>query len=446
MESTIEKKKKKKKGKKIVVGNSLRLNNTANNQVIDNKAFHKGDYTIPRKPKNPASNSNTSKQKKKTINNTNNNHARANTNTNTSRQFVKKKTGHVLARLHKDVAIGKVRAALKSESELPDRFKNAFKGRSLEVNESREFVILKGEYVPYPVKKMLEKNNLKGWLEWLQGLQGWIIDTDKSHFVEKFRDLHEVYDVKVRMLMKEVTTEKTKSLLRLLKYKDPLTLKEGGNGTKQSTTQETLWKKPKETDSLDAAVGMIRPFLEVIKYFCTDPRDKWTSLPWLVLTPGQCRSRIDRITNLVKTLMRNSEWGPDVPVVSINRHCRSSSFILLLFSNFHHVILPSYSQHWAAHPPRNSYPLAVITPEIMTELVVGVANILSLLFFEESNIMKNLKDVDCLLTASMKGPPKRYGRNSKKTNPSRNCKTKTTREGPSVDDVVIDLTGLSIND
>lgn len=406
MGSNSEKKKSKNaKGTKIVAGSSLGIPNSDNNQEVSGKAFQNGDYTIPRKPKKVAPLTNNVRYS--------NDENRAKIKSRSKNHIVQTK---VLARLDKNVDMGAVRLALKSEDKLPEKFRDATRRVTLELNDRREFIVTKGVCFNDRLNKLLEKNHLKGWLEWLQGRRGWAIDTDKSPFVQYYRNLHEVYDVKVRALMKEVS-EDTKRVLRLLYYNE---------------NQQTLWKKASKTQSLHNAVGMIRPFLEVVKFFCTDPWEKWTTLPWLMpaVPLHQCKWRIERITFIVKRLMRNSDWGPDNPV------------------------------HWAAHPKRNSYPLTVVTSQMMTELVVGIANILGLLFLEEKfYLLKDLKDVDWLLSSSLwtrqgeatvatKAPSKSL--NSKRPPSCRNSKKKSTgfgsRKPTSVDDVVIDMTGLSIND
>ena len=332
----------------------------------------------------------------------------------------------VLARLGKDLDISTVRLALDCNSKLPEKFKIAFSGTSLVLNSRREFTVVIKERTKmfrFQEKQMLQKNHLKGWLEWLQGRRGWVIDTNKSPYVQYYRDLHEVYDVKVRTLMKHVN-EDAKKALRLLYYNE---------------NQQTLWKKASKTQSLHNAVGMIRPFLEVVKFFCTDSWEKWVSLPWLIpsLTLKQCKWRIERVTFHVQKLMHNSDWGPDSPV------------------------------HWAAHPKLNSYPLTMVTSEMMTELVVGVANILSLLFLEKHDtkmgMSMNLKDVDDLLASPLWSSTAKLELNSgfslskkesfgdsntKNSISSNNSKKMLTRSDSSkhhsIDDVVIDLTGLSI--
>mmetsp|Transcript_20194 Transcript_20194/g.50247 ORF Transcript_20194/g.50247 Transcript_20194/m.50247 type:complete len:414 (-) Transcript_20194:157-1398(-) len=391
---------KKKKGKKIVAGNSLGVTSTENNQGVNNTSWQKGNYEIPRKPNLAVTPEKHGKSRWGKTKNGNN-------------QFVKKRTDtrkfEVLATLPQEVKnVDAVRAALKSKSELPEKFRSAICDTTLELNEFRDFVIPRGSSCHFSyMKNVLQKCGKLGFLEWLQGWKGWIVETDKSPYLRYYRELHKVYDVKVRALMRKVDKD-TKQKLRLLYYKDPLTLKNGRNGTQQGTNQQTLWKKVDEAQSLDAGVGMIRPFLEVVRYFCTDPREKWTSLPWLMpaISVEESRDRIFRISRIVFRLMRNSDWGPDTPV------------------------------HWAAHPARNGYPLTVVTSETMTELVVGITNILSLLFLSKLITVSNLDQVDKMLSSPVW--QKKAVRSS-----NRNPRAPSS---DSVDDVVIDLTGLSIND
>lgn len=214
-----------------------------------------------------------------------------------------------------------------------------------------------------------------------------------------------------------------KSCLAVLYYKtDPVTSENSGscNGTRNGTRQntQTLWKKASEQESLQEAVGKIRPFLEVLLYCCTDPEEQWTSLPWLELaiSRGESQNRLFRIFTLVKTLMRSSEWGPDAPV------------------------------HWAAHPSLNHYPRSTITAELMTELVVGLANILIYLFLCHPVTVNNLEGVKkCLPKFKTLG----VGTNAKKPSPKGldAARPPTTTKGvPSMDPLVINLSGLSIKD
>lgn len=306
------------------------------------------------------------KDKKKKSNTRNNNTNKAE-NTSAKAKNSQNAKPRVLAKLDESVDITEVRKALDSKSNprLPEKVNAVLRENSLELNEKREFLI-SGKYVQLRVKQIFQRSNIRGWLQWMQGTQGWTIeeDLDKNRFVGYFRKLHEVYSHKVLALLKEVK-DKTKSVLRLLYYHDPLIVKE--DHIRRVESQQTLWKKANKTESLGAAVAKIRPFLDVTKYFCSNPRNKSMILPWLGLNEGQCQTRIADVTQLVKTLMRTSDWGPDAPV------------------------------HWAAHANNNEYPLALITPDLMTELVVTLANILCLLFFKEENLkMRDLNDVDKL--------------------------------------------------
>lgn len=435
---------KKKKGKKIVAGDSLGVTSTENDQNISNKSLQKGDYKVPRKQNQavtPEKNRKSSNGEKQASSKKPQPKGKTNNGNN---KLVKKRTDthkfEILATLPKKVNADAVREALKSKSQLPAKFRSALGDTTLELNEFRDFVVPRGSQRQFSnVKKVLQKSGKLGFLDWLQGREGWIVKTEKSPYLRYYRELHKVYDVKVRALLRNVDKD-TKQKLRLLYYKDPLTLENESNGTQQSTNQQTLWKKVDEAQSLDAGVGMIRPFLEVVRYFCTDPREKWTSLPWLMpsISMEESRDRIRLISSIVFKLMRNSDWGPDTPV------------------------------HWAAHPPRNSYPLTVVTSETMTELVVGVANILSLLFLYKAINVSNLEQVDTMLssplwheggnsatsatTSTKKGSPKGFNKkkptsskNSKKAARSSNRKSRAP-SSDSVDDIVIDLTGLSIND
>jgi len=414
-----KKKKKKKKGEKIVVGSRIGITNTANDQGNRITTSRSGEYKIPRKPERavpppPANNPNDRTGKN---------------NANHKKSRLKARTT-VVARLQKDADPKAIRAALNSK--MPEKLKGALGAASLELNDKREFVIRKeaGTYANWDyVRKILQKNGLPGWLEWLQGRRGWVINCEKSPYLDYHRILHEAYSVKMRALLKEADADHKKSLVVLYFKQDPLTQENGGaplNGTRQNT--QTLWKKVSEKESLQDAVGKIRPFLEVLRYFCTDPNDKWTSLPWLMptITVLECRKRLDRISNLVSTLMRSSNGGPDVPV------------------------------HWAAHPALNHYPRSLVTPAIMTELIVGVANILSYLFLPYPITVSNLDGVGKLLPkfsswsgAAQGGEKPSSSRSFKKTTAMRSANHYHLPPPPSsnpVEPVIIDLTGLSIAD
>ena len=96
---------------------------------------------------------------------------------------------------------------------------------------------------------MLKKNDLPGWVEWLQGRRGWTMapGTQKQPYLNYHRSLHEAYTAVMKPLLKN-SSSNLKKLLVVLYYKqDPLTQENGGvsiNGTRQST--QTLWKKASE--------------------------------------------------------------------------------------------------------------------------------------------------------------------------------------------------------
>ena len=264
-------------------------------------------------------------------------------------------------------------AAFASRDTLPSRLQSALGGASIELDNYGNVIILKQNTINNysAVKMMLRKNKMQGFLEWIQGRRGWTLATEKSPYLEYHRDLHEAYSISLRTLMKN--HDDLRSYLVVLFYKqEPLTHENACDGhttpkSRQST--QTLWKKVGKGESLQDAVGKLRPFLEVLRYFCTDTKERWTSIPWLVpiISQKACQKRLDRISRLVSTLMRTSENGPDVPV------------------------------HWAAHPPLNHYPRSTVTSATMTELVIGVANILSNLFLQQPIFVSTLADVDRLL-------------------------------------------------
>ena len=215
----------------------------------------------------------------------------------------------------------------------------------------------------------------------LQGRRGWILTADKQPFLDYHRRLHEAYTAKMLSLMRRADPD-LKSVLAVLYYKrGPVP------GARQNT--QTLWKKASPSESLQDAVGNLRPFLEVVRYFGADPRDRWETLPWLepAVPRGACRARLGAVRGLVAALLRSSDWGPDAPV------------------------------NWAAHPALNHWPRSVVTDATMVELVVGMANILSLLFLPHKATASDLKGVDEMLSqfsageggtpaAARKDPPK----------------------------------------
>jgi hypothetical protein len=432
--------KKKKKGKKIVVGygigiTSATIDQGSRNNASQSRSWKKGQRKPDRAVPPPNNANGVTGNKKTAMSHTfKNNEARTHPN-NSNRN-----AGHtVLAKLQNQklqnrAELDAIRAALKSTSTLPDKLKKALGAASLELNHHGEFVIQKeaGTYLHKygNLKQMLQKNHLEGWLEWLQGRRGWILATDKYPYLDYHRDLHEAYTVKMRALLKQANPSLKKTLAVLYYKEDALTQQNGGNGSRQNT--QTLWKKVSKQESLQDAVGKIRPFLEVIRYFCTDPEDKWTSMPWLLpaIKPRECHKRLDRISRLVFNLMRSSDRGPDGPV------------------------------HWAAHPALNHYPRSVVTPSIMKELVVGIANILSQLFLPYPTSVVNLDGVDKMLphfSSSSVGDGSQGGGgdaaiaaatkkgSTKKPLGSKSSK-KATSSSDLVEPLVIDLTGLSIHD
>ena len=208
----------------------------------------------------------------------------------------------------------------------------------------------------------------------LQGRRGWILAADKQPFLDYHRRLHEAYTARMLSLMRRADPD-LKSVLAVLYYKrDPRALDGAAGGappaagTRRNT--QTLWKKAAPSASLQDAVGHLRPFLEVVRYFCDDPRDRWEVLPWLApAAPRDAgRARLAAVRELVRALLRSSDGGPDAPV------------------------------HWAAHPALNHWPRSVVTDATMAELVVGTANILSHLFLPRPSTASDLAGVDALLS------------------------------------------------
>jgi len=407
-----------KKAKQVPHGNKTNEGHFKNNSSGGNKEGNKNKKPSPNTNKaNESYPKNYSNYGKKEGNKNINPGPHAN-KTNDSNTNHRKGNNNVMTRIVANVDANAVREALCSPDQLPEKLRSALGSATLELNNRCELVVHKrdaGDWVNYnALRRMLQKNALPGWLEWLQGRRGWTLDTDKFPYLNYHRDLHEAYTTVMRALLKRADPDLRRYLVVLYYKPDPLTQENGGcpiNGTRQNT--QTLWKKVSEKESLQDAVGKLRPFLEVLRYFCTDPKEKWTTLPWLmpIVTREESQKRLARILELVKTLMRSSEWGPDVPV------------------------------HWAAHPPLNHYPRSTITSDTMTELVVGTTNILSNLFLRYPITVDNLHGVDKILpkfsswldgSSSIRGEAK--------------PKTTTTRTANEVEPLVIDLTGLSISD
>jgi hypothetical protein len=286
---------------------------------------------------------------------------------------INKCNGNVVTVIQNNSNLEAIRAAFASRDTLPSRLQSALGGASIELDNYGNIKITRQNTVNnyFAVKMMLRKNAMQGFLEWIQGRRGWTLATDKSPYLEYHRDLHEAYSISLRTLMKNHND--LRSYLVVLYYKqEPLTHEnacDGDTAPKSRQNTQTLWKKVGKGESLQDAVGKLRPFLEVLRYFCTDPKERWTSIPWLVpiISQKACQQRLDRISRLVSTLMRTSDNGPDVPI------------------------------HWAAHPPLNHYPRSTVTSTTMTELVIGVANILSNLFLQQPIFVSTLADVNRLL-------------------------------------------------
>lgn len=350
--TTGEKKKKGKKGTKITPGKDIikDIKDQKDSSFIEKKKEH--SFFIEKKKENSFF-----IEKKKVPKN----------------NVINKCNGNVVTTIQNNSNLEAISAAFSTQDNLPSRLQSALGGASIELDNNGNIKILRQDTVDNysAVKMMLRKNAMQGWLEWLQGRRGWTLATDKSPYLEYHRDLHEAYSISLRTLMKNHND--LRSYLVVLYYKqEPLTHENACDGDKTPKSRQntqTLWKKVGKGESLQDAVGKLRPFLEVLRYFCTDPKERWTSIPWLVpiISHKACQKRLDRISRLVSTLMRTSENGPDVPI------------------------------HWAAHPPLNHYPRSTVTSTTMTELVIGVANILSNLFLQQPIFVSTLADVDRLL-------------------------------------------------
>ena len=157
-------------------------------------------------------------------------------------------------------------------------------------------------------------------------------------------------------LLKKVDSDLQKQL-DVLYYKPGLPTQENGDCPPKRVRQykQTLWKKVSKRQSLQDFLLNLRPCLEVVRLFCTDPKKKGVTISWLMpmITQQESNKRLNRISKLVLNLMRSSNDGPDVPV------------------------------HWAARAPSKAFPHSVVTSETMDELVVGVTTILSNLFLRD---------------------------------------------------------------
>jgi len=423
-------KKKKKKPTKIIIGKGIDHGNTKTNKIESNKPAN-GERKLPTKEipteavsRFPNNNQNYRTDKKNNkYYNENIKNTKVNTNHNkTNGSYSNQHNGNSsVVRIHLVVAgADAIREALNDSNILPGKLRNALGTATLELNNRCEFVVHKKEYddrVNYNhLRRILQKNAFPGFLEWLWGRRGWTIATPKMPYIKYHRDLHEAYTAVMKSFLKKVDPDLKRRLI-VLKYKlDPVTQENGGcplKGKRQST--QTLWKKVSEAESLQDAVGNIRPFLEVLLYFCTDPKEKWTTLPWLmpIISQEEGMKRLKHISELVFTLMRSSDWGPDVPV------------------------------HWAAHPPLNSYPRSVVTSTTMNELVIGVTNILSNLFLRYPIIVDSLNGVNKIL-------PKFHSELSDSSDGNGVTKSKSStikrRHVDPADQLAINLTMIHISD
>ena len=424
-------KKMKKKPTKIIVGKGIDHGNTKTYKIESKKPAN-GERKLPTReiPTEAVSCFSNNNQNYRIEKKSNNYYderiksTQANTNqnkTNGSYSYYQRNgNSSVVRNIHVVAGADDICEALNNSYELPGKLRNALGTATLELNNRREFVVHKKEYSDrvnyYHLKRILQKHAFPGFSEWLRGRRGWTIATPKTPYIKYHRNLHEAHTAVMKSFLEKVDDDLKRRLV-VLKYKlDPETQENGGRplkGKRQST--QTLWKKVSEAESLQDAVGNIRPFLEVVRYFCTDPKEKWTTLPWLmpIITQEECMKRLNRISELVFTLMRSSDWGPDVPV------------------------------HWAAHPPLNSYPRSVITSTTMNELVIGVTNILSNLFLRYPITVDSLNGVDKIL-------PKFHSRSGDSSDGNGVTKSKSSRtkgrHADSADHLVIDLTKLHISD
>lgn len=255
-----------------------------------------------------------------------------------------------------------------SSSTLPSAFARTLEGGSVQLEASGRFVV-KGNVASMPrLTETLKRSDREGWYEWLKGGWGWALSptlttTDKKDYINYHRKLHEVYESQMTLLRKKhANGTEMSNACNALYYKFTPT------ETQQRQNTERLWAKALDKGNLQTAVAKVRPLLEVIKFL----KRQWVNVPWLINCKENERSRRwKRVTYHAHTLLRSSDYGPDVPV------------------------------HWAAHPPRNSYPRSVVTHETMSELVISLATILGNLFFDSVKPLVTLDDVDAFLSPAL---------------------------------------------
>lgn len=255
---------------------------------------------------------------------------------------------------------------LSSPEMLPEKFRRALLPGTASVTDSR-MVVLEGNVdSPHKLEMFFKKSAVPGWIDWLSGKSGWTMaekKPDKSRFVPYHRSLHMLYEKELRNLRKKYKSGSSmRSHLDIIYYKFPVSLR---------VTTELLWTRVSDGGSLQDAVAKLRPFLEVLRFCSRNRESNWKKeVPWLEhLSCSERQRRLRNISEIVYRLLRSSESGPDAPV------------------------------HWAAHPPLNDYPLAVVSNETMTELVVSLANIMGNLFLTSFNKpLQTLADVDAFLS------------------------------------------------
>lgn len=180
------------------------------------------------------------------------------------------------------------------------------------------------------VREILNKRHYPGFVEWMAGGCGWRVECAQR------------LQIRVVTLLERIQKCYKKEMKKLLLKKKEARELFYEHGHDSSCAKKTeVWTLGSK-DNLKSYVERTRSFLEVILYYKMDR--KWSKTEWLE------EESWNAICQQALKLMRGADHGPDVPV------------------------------QWASHQPRNHYPLSVVTEASLSELVVGLAKILSHMF------------------------------------------------------------------
>jgi len=188
------------------------------------------------------------------------------------------------------------------------------------------------------LKRLFQKIHIKGFIEWLAGKQGWELDSDEpswTPYCDAFNKLQEVYKIFAP---------------KAIKFTD------GRDNNKDGVDKKLLWTKESH---IKESITNVRTFFEALYYFDENPRERSSLL--LSSKQGSGRNsphrRWQRIMVNVRNLMRTSKYGPDTPI------------------------------HWSAHGRYNRYNLALITGDLLREVIRGLIHIFQDLFFVEDKCL-----------------------------------------------------------